>query len=402
MTETSLQMARKAISVRNAAEAIAYLKDNPPFRTLKDILIAADKQKMSEMELKRWIVDGFCAHHPEKKRDAIERTIRNWFSGKTRAISRNTAFELCLILKLPVEEANNFMMRTCDEAIHWRNPQEIVWGYAFEHGLTYAKTQKLLEKVKGISPEKKKDTSVNVRTHRVSSEVMDSLQGTEEELLAFIQEKQEQWGSFHNEAYALYNHYMNLLELTTSSKAEYETRKEELEEARKKKKEESVIFEEKISVDDILSTYFFSKWVSSSERREAIHKSIRANWPDATVLSKMRNRTGEEDVSRKVLILLFLATNGDGTAYRNRDDDQVGEGEEKPKTREQFFRNIYKRINLMLTRCGFQCLDPRSPFDWIVLSCISTGDDLEIDRRLEEILAGLFWETEAEDIIFDE
>ncbi|MBQ7886102.1 MAG: hypothetical protein IJ313_04320 [Clostridia bacterium] len=352
----------------------------------------ADKQQMTEMELKKWIADGICANHPEKKRDAVERTIRNWFTGKTRSISRETAFELCLIMRLSVDEANHFMMRTCDEAIHWRNPKEIAWGYALEHGLSYAQTQALIDAVQSISPEKKADTSADVFTHMIRAEVKESLQGTKEELLLFIREKQALWGSFHNEAYTLFKKYLNLLEMATPDRANYERQKEEQEEAKKKNKEAQIVVEEKMSVDSILNTYFFSRWLSGSTHGDSIHKSIRANWPDATVLSKMRNRSGGVDVSRKVLIMLFLATNGDETAYRNRDSES---DEDEPKTREQVFRDVYKRLNLMLSRCGFQPLDPRSPFDWIVLYCICVEDVLETDQRLNDMLSGLFCEPEG-------
>lgn len=48
MTETSRQMARKAIRIRITPGAIAYLENNPPFRTLRDVLIAADKQQLPD------------------------------------------------------------------------------------------------------------------------------------------------------------------------------------------------------------------------------------------------------------------------------------------------------------------------------------------------------------------
>lgn len=386
----SRRMAQEAVRIRSTADAIAFLKDHPPFRTLRDILLAADKRQMTEMELKKRIADGILANHPEKKRDAVERTIRNWFAGKTRTISRDMAFELCLILGLSVEEANHFMMRVSDEAIHWRDPKEIAWGYAFEHGLSYGETMELINAAQRLSPEKKKDMSADVFTHMIRSEVLANLQGTQEELLAFIAQRQDLWSSFHNEAYILFKKYMDLLEIATADRTEYEQKKKEQEDAVKNKKNVQIVVEEKMPVDSILDTYFFNKWLSGGAQSDSIQKSIRASWPDATVLSKMRNRTGGVDVSRKVLIMLFLATNGEETAYQNCDDEY----DEEPKSREQVFRSIYRRLNLMLSRCGFQPLDPRSPFDWIVLYCICVEDVLETDRRLNEILGGLFCETE--------
>lgn len=43
--------------------------------------------------------------------------------------------------------------------------------------------------------------------------------------------------------------------------------------------------------------------------------------PDKTMLSKMKNRSDNVDVSRKVLIMLFLATDGEGSAYQSSPED---------------------------------------------------------------------------------
>lgn len=45
---------------------------------------------------------------------------------------------------------------------------------------------------------------------------------------------------------------------------------------------------------------------------------------------------------------------------------------------------------LMLSSNGFQQLDPRSPFDWMILFCIAVGDLWESDDRLQKILTSIF------------
>jgi len=61
MTEISRRVQRDAVRIRSAQDAYAYLKDNPPFRSIKDILMAADKQKRPEKALKKHIIDRLCA-----------------------------------------------------------------------------------------------------------------------------------------------------------------------------------------------------------------------------------------------------------------------------------------------------------------------------------------------------
>lgn len=45
---------------------------------------------------------------------------------------------------------------------------------------------------------------------------------------------------------------------------------------------------------------------------------------------------------------------------------------------------------LMLSSSGFQQLDPRSPFDRMILFCIAAGDLWESDDRLQKILTSIF------------
>ena len=89
-------------------------------------------------------------------------------------------------------------------------------------------------------------------------------------------------------------------------------------------------------------------------------------------------------MTRKVLILLFLATDGFGSDFTLDEDD------EEPFTQEEQFLDLYTRMNLMLTSCSFQKLDPRNPFDWMILYCISTGDLWESDQRLPAMLRATF------------
>lgn len=379
MTETSKIMAKKAVSIRSTAEATAYLLSHPPFRTIKDILMAAAGQGMTEKELKSMLTEGMLRHHPDQNRDSIQRKIGNWLNGKTRTLTRDTAFELCLILGLSLEQANICMMRLTDEAIHWRNPEEIAWAYAIAHRLDYAGTLKLVAAARraaeGATPR------TDVYTHMIREKVIEQLRGTQEQLLDFIAQNRAQWGQYHNQAHALFQAYYNRLKTDeTQDREAYESLNNE----RKLTGESNETMKRTLSAEDILNTYFFRSCVKG-KAKSALQKSIKANWPDEAVLSKMRNRAEDTDVSRKVLMMLFLAT------YEGEDPEEDEDIDERER-REKAFKRIYKGINTMLSRCGFQILDPRSPFDWIVLHCISRDDTCEMDMRMGEILTDLFAE----------
>ena len=86
----------------------------------------------------------------------------------------------------------------------------------------------------------------------------------------------------------------------------------------------------------------------------------------------------------KVLILLFLATDSGLEAE---------EGEDEP-SREEVFADLYQRLNDMLLQCGFSALDPRSPFDWLILYCICAADIFDVEIRMKEVCKEMFGEKQ--------
>ena len=99
----------------------------------------------------------------------------------------------------------------------------------------------------------------------------------------------------------------------------------------------------------------------------------------------MKNR--HIDVTRKVLILLFLACDGGEMLYGNLDYDEP----------ENIFDETYASMNNMLIQCGFSPLDSRDPFDWMVLYCIATANEFfDIDENIKSFLSEIFNTSEQD------
>jgi hypothetical protein len=51
-------------------------------------------------------------------------------------------------------------------------------------------------------------------------------------------------------------------------------------------------------------------------------------------------------------------------------------------------------MNRMLSSCGYRMLDPRNPFDWVVLYCMRVSGDPDsmdgLNERLSDMLDVLF------------
>ena len=97
----------------------------------------------------------------------------------------------------------------------------------------------------------------------------------------------------------------------------------------------------------------------------------------------MKNRT--EDVSRKVLMLLYIVTGGSfEEAYDELDEEYI--------SAEEVLEEHSKRLGRMLTDCGMSPVDPRNPFDYLVLYCLKPEGDDFMSERMEQMVQALFEE----------
>lgn len=399
-------------------DAVRYLEKEAKTRTLGSKL----KKFSHGKDLRNILVQGLLENDPKRKKDAVERRVRGWLSdgGNIRSIKKQDAIEVSFILGLSIEEADQFVSMISEEALHYRNPDEIVYIFALKQGMSYKEAAGLNERMKGIllRVKESKDVSEENFTPVIRSEVA-ALQ-TEEELADYLEHAVGRLGRYHNYAYQEFMDRLKMLEEPLSENTWADG---------------GGLKEERLTIREVLREYLFEKNVLYAKERERagkkkgsglaeedklvftkIQESVSASWPNETMLSKMKSR--KADVTRKVLILLFLATDegmdwseagwdwadSDSTGGRTVPADKnVGKGEaadyiyedmDMCMTRDDVFEDLYIRINYMLSLCGFAPLDPRSPFDWLILYCICVEDILEVDIRMRGIFKEMFGERE--------
>lgn len=391
MTVFTRNMFELTQQINTIEEAVDTLLSYEHFRTLGDVL----RSFTSDPDLKKRLISGLNAWFPDDKPDSIDRKVRNWLNGKTLSISKQDAYVISRILELSIEQTDSFLKYAVGEGIHWRNPADIIWCYSILHHTPHAATWRLLEQVgtKKSPSSRQPQNQVESYTSEVYEKLQPVLYQDEDTLLAFLAQEAYQLGNLHNTAYLQFTRYMDLLKRGYSEDGIEALFKEMTREEKNKAKipvdgDIGLHKAEPLSVRDILETYFYRNLIpvqargkeKSTNAFSSIQRSIRQNWPDESSLSKMESR--KLDVSRKVLILLFLATDGCDTDF----SDEYGEEDSV----EDVFLSIYIRLNTMLNACGFPQLDPRNPFDWLILFCISSGDLWESDERLHSILTAMF------------
>ena len=391
MTVVSKQLYNQAISrSMTASEAIDFLEKEAKMRTLREKL-----ERFSHgQELKSTLVQGLMQNHANQNKESVERRVRGWLNNpKNQTLRKKDAIELCFILKLSVEEADALVALISEEGLHWRNPDEIVYIFALKQGMDYSEAQKLNDEMAEIlsGVTESGTPAEDSFTPLIRSEV--TALRTREELIDYLTGAVSRLGRYHNNAYRLFMEMMNALENPLPDEGE--------ENAGLFEKEE--LMREELTIRDILREYLYEKNVlyakgliqadkkkdkkspRSGEERlvfTVIQEEVSRSWPDETTISKMKSR--KADVTRKVLILLFLAT--------EQEPEEDEEDADYALSKEEIFETLYQCLNDLLLQCGFMPLDPRSPFDWLILYCICAVDMFDMNIRMKTVFKEMFGE----------
>ena len=349
-------------------DAAALLLNKVEIRKFKDVLLMfADEDGLKEL-----LIQGLCANDAERKKASVDKKVRGWLSGKNQPTAREDLLELCFVLRLNAEQADTFLTRVSDEGLHWRNPRELVFAFALNHGIKYIEACELYNRV---NPEQAcEDSETESFTPLIRQEVQSCK--TEDELRQYLSRMSGKLGKMHNSAYQQFMAMMQVLEMPQSLNESDERR---------------------YSTREIVEKYLDKRipTVREGKNLEEKKRCILADWPDEIALSRMKNR--KADITRKTLILLFLATDG-GDSYS--DEDWYDADEEQENDADAAFRSSYMRLNQMLVSCGYGMLDPRNAFDWIVIYCMRVENESVsmdgLNERLSHVLEVLF-DTAASD-----
>ena len=354
-------------------QAVEQLRRDAHLRTISETLSRYAHIPVNDIKaLQSFLIEKLLAHSPPgTKYDTISRKVRMWLGGDVQSISKQGAIQLSFALELAPEEAGKFLHRTCGEGFHWRDPEELIFLYALRESMPYPQALVLRDSMakKNLLSSGSGNTEIFTDLVRRDAEQITSI----EELEDYLRQSQGQLGSFHNTAYALFREYLDLLCAPEIN--------------------DLLDPDKKISVREVTATCLhtsliprFKKATKETPAAEkyilsALQRDIQQNWPDEISLSRMLHR--KTDVSRKALILLFLATDGASSSDALCDDDDLPEEDED-------FEGRYTRLNTMLCDCGFAPLDSRSPFDWMIIYCMCIEDSMFIDTEVEAFLNVIF------------
>lgn len=316
------------------------------------------------------LVSKLLEYETEKKstQESMTRKVRNWLRNRNRPKNREELFKICFALGLSESAAEHILGITAENGIHYRNPKELIYAFCLRKGLDYPEARRMIEEYwQNPFPDGRleyqkqiRETSDSEQKSRKTIIVKNKFKNirTQEELRQFIQENRENFGVHHNTAY---RKFVKMLERLMYCESDGQVEVEEKE----------------YGIERVVNEYLRMEvpYDKKSKGYTWLQKEIKRYWPTPKMIQNMYRR--KEDVNRKTLILLYLATEGMGPDK---------EGDWKSQVKEH-----YRRINLMLSGCGMALLNLHSPFDYLVMQAIHKENEEEfMVTRMEGMLGRLF------------
>lgn len=350
------------------AGMIKFLREGALFRTFPDILKEVYPGDDLTERLTRELI-GITG----KDEASVARRLRNWMNGSSMPQNREQLFQICFALGLGEEAANRLLACADDARIHYRDPDELVYAFALRTGRNYEEAQELrmkMSRVKRQAPGAAGGSPLRY-TRQIQNEFADV--ETPEALEEFLRGHGEELGEIHESAYRKFMELLDELQEPEPGRERYSLKQ--------------------------ISDRYLRMYVPNTKRSGSfsyLQKAIKRNWPGESDLLRMKNRSA--DVGRKTMLLLFLVT----------EEFEIGEApendsakpyfdlycEDLPEKPEDRLELRLIKINLFLDFYGMNLLDPRSPFDCLLLYALGAqcGED-GVSEKFGEALRILFEES---------
>lgn len=360
---------------RSPRQMVEFLKESAQFRSFGDVL----RQVYPGGDLSARLVSGL-GEITGDSRDSLAKKVRNWLKGQNMPQNREALFQISFALGLDEAGTSRLLGAAAETGIHYRNPDELAFAFALRTGASYAKALELREMANNLCGDRLrgrvKGRAREERPAMYTRQLRDAFGQvqTEEELRAFFQEHGEELGRLHETAYEKFTGLLDLLQKPVGERDRLVQEKHDREDE-----------EPEYTMRDVIVEYL---GMNVPEGRELtgmspLQRLVKKFWPNESSLFNMRNR--KEDVSRKVMILLYLITEAFDEEPEEEDDFYLDDPEDEDADTRLEIR--FEKMNLFLDTYGMNLLDPGNAFDLLVLYSMKAQ---EAGERMAEVLDALF------------
>ncbi len=403
------------------------LDEEDYIQELKDIL---DKFRTFDEALDSFIVEhGFKGNLDsidekvkfisEKCKQAnvpVPRNLKDWYiEDKKPDRTSKVPFQICFAFELNVDEVNDFLHRIClFRGFDCHIIEEIVYFFAFKHGLDYTSAMDILSKVKTVKPVLTISKCENIATQDIvyTHLIIDEIESieTEEELIEYLNENIDKFEYNNATAYKVIQTIWKDISGDNKKEGIAIREKRLLYKEFNKDEDENYISktgrkERKRTDDSIWEIYLQILGLSGScmagfynkrslkfmlNDNEMLHPLAQDCFPDRDGLNKVLNgvHVSYERVRKLLILLVFYKYYA-----------------EKALEKTSYFTDIEDAdrciciINDKLVCSNYSALYPANPYDFLILMSIRTEYPLITFR---EYMQELFYEKVDIDSLYKE
>ncbi|WP_276951830.1 hypothetical protein [Enterocloster lavalensis] len=359
---------------RSPRQMVEFLKEGARLRSFGDVL----RQVYPHEDLAARLTGGL-EEITGDSRDSLAKKVRNWLKGQNMPQNREALFQISFALGLDETGASRLLGAAAETGIHYRNPEELAYAFALRTGASYEKALELKDMAHAVcdgrmggGKEKARGEMPSIYTRQLR-DAFGQVQ-TEEELEAFFREHAGELGRLHETAYEKFHELLDLLQKPVGER-----------DRRVQEKLDREDEEREYSMRDVIVEYL---GMNVPEARNLagmtpLQRLVKRFWPNESSLFNMRNR--KEDVSRKVMILLYLITEAFDEETEDEEENYPDDLEDEDADTRLEIR--FEKMNLFLNTYGMNLLDPGNAFDLLVLYSMKAQESGE---RMAEVLDALF------------
>ncbi|MCD8052086.1 MAG: hypothetical protein LUE89_10480 [Clostridiales bacterium] len=293
---------------------------------------------------------------------SVARKVQNWLEGKNQPTRREDVFQIAFALGLTESQAGLLLGQCTEYGIHYRNPRDVIYAWFLRSGGGYEEARAFC---RSLPPAPRLKEYPEADGAPITRELQSAFltAHTQDELRQTYLDNLDKFGQLHVRAYRYFEKYMK--QLTHPDNGWDAAR------------------EQDYSIEKVMEQYLSLHMPSGRNRTRysATQKLLKRNWPNATALKNIRAH--QEDVSRKLLLLLYVITG-------NVVDDEYSELDEDYLSLQDRLEDHWWVLNAILTDCGMPTLDPRNATDWLVLYSLTAGEDESMSERMTQVIDHLF------------
>jgi hypothetical protein len=351
----------RAHSALDLSDATKFLKEEFAVRSVREIIEDEITKKARESE----------ASYEAVLKDmqiALGKSLVKWLEAKS--LPRDSVIKLAYALQMTPYDADLLLNRFMWDGFYMRSAKDMIYWHGLDRRWTYQETKGMADAFDNLDTPNPNPESDDIEKNKnLTKYLLDKYEDsatTKEQLEDFIKDNSQYFGTFKRKAHKRFTELCDeirkwenflLQEDTCSSDKEAYARNT-------------------ISLTDLCEIIAMGiPHLRKAEGNHSMLSKIYAKVPSThTTISQILNKTGKgdaiEEVDRKLLMLAWFLGSEDGILA------PFEKGEEEAK----FHEYIHKINYGLLQPYGMPMLDPRHPFDWIVMNSLRVAYLSEADK----------------------